>query len=309
MTRQQVEPEQPIYWLGGGSNLLITGDLPGSVVRIATTGVRKVDHHGDQIVIEAAAGEPWHPFVLYCLKQGWYGLENLSLIPGTVGASPIQNIGAYGVEISDCFDSLRAWNYQTGEIETMTARDCRFSYRDSAFKQELAGLWVVLSVRFRLSTVPQPKTGYRELDEEIDRMGQASSPSPEVISAAVCAVRSRKLPNPEVLGNAGSFFKNPRVPIAQAQTLSERFPDMPCHANQDGVKLSAAWLIDQAGWKGFRSGDAGVHEQHALVLVNYGTASGAQLLALSKDIEASVAAKFGVQLEREPVCWPASPGF
>jgi UDP-N-acetylmuramate dehydrogenase len=294
--------------MGGGSNLLMAGDFDGTVLRVALPGRRILDSTeaaAAPVIVEAAAGENWHDFVCWTLDQGLSGLENLSLIPGTVGASPIQNIGAYGVEMRERFDSLEAVDRRSGRRHRLKATDCRFGYRDSLFKQPAGEHWLILSVRFRLSPVFVPKLDYGELGGEVmarlAATGRAGAvPEARDVAAAVIAIRQRKLPDPARLGNAGSFFRNPIVDQATAESLARRWPDLPRHAVDGAVKLSAAWLIDQCGWKGHRDGDAGVHAQHALVLVNHGQASGAQLLALAARIQASVLERFGVALDPEP---------
>ena len=309
--------------LGGGTNLLLAGDFDGAVLRIALAGRRIVaeDADGASAVVEAAAGENWHDFVCWTLDQGLSGLENLSLIPGTVGASPIQNIGAYGVEMRDCFDSLEAVDRRSGERRRLPPADCSFGYRDSVFKHPTGEHWLILSVRFRLSRRFVPKLGYDALRTELalapgDETGltrsdaASSALDARAVAAAVIAIRRRKLPDPAVLGNAGSFFRNPVVSATQAAALASEHPGLPRHPAEAGtptgadglpqVKLSAGWLIDRCGWKGHREGDAGVHAQHALVLVNHGNASGAQLLGLANRIRESVRERFGVVLEAEP---------
>ena len=308
--------------LGGGSNLLLAGDFDGTVLRIALRGRRIVADEAGTVIVEAAAGENWHDFVCWTLDQGLSGLENLSLIPGTVGASPIQNIGAYGVEMRETFDSLEAVDRRSGARRRLVAEDCRFGYRDSVFKHTEGAHWLILSVRFRLSRRFEPRLDYGELRAELavaapaDGAPQAGDAGvhgakldARAVAAAVVAIRRRKLPDPAVLGNAGSFFRNPVVDAAQAEALARLHPDMPRHPADDpgsgvaqrlGVKLSAGWLIDRCGWKGVREGDAGVHERHALVLVNHGAATGEQILALAERIRASVRERFGVELAPEP---------
>lgn len=290
--------------LGGGSNLVITQDIAAPIVRIALMGIKLIERDGDSVVIEAAAGEPWHPFVRHCLAQGWFGLENLSLIPGNVGASPIQNIGAYGQEVAASITSLRAWHIQSGETRTWSNQACKFAYRDSSFKHDDGANWIILSVRFALSLVPNPQYRYADLKAYL-AAAQITDPSPMQISDAVCQIRSSKLPDPKQLGNAGSFFKNPLVPAALAKDIQTANPNAPVYDQADTAvkKLSAGWLIDQCGWKGKRLGDAGVHRDHALVLVNHGQAKGTEILALASDIQASVRERFNVQLEPEPVTW------
>lgn len=292
----------PVLWLGGGSNLLFTRDYPGLVVKLELRGVRLLEESGEDVIVEAAAGENWHDFVLHTLEQGWYGLENLSLIPGTVGASPIQNIGAYGVEAKDHIHQVVCADLERGGVElTLSKADCRFGYRDSVFKHEAAGRLLVTAVRFRLSRAPRLRTGYGDIQQELDAAGIAV-PTPQDVSDAVIRIRSSKLPNPAELGNAGSFFKNPVLPAEQAQALLARHPTLPHYPAADGkVKLAAGWLIDQCGLKGHRDGDAGVHARQALVLVNYGAASGEQMRALADKVRAEVRQRFGVELEPEPI--------
>ncbi|HLT05300.1 MAG TPA: UDP-N-acetylmuramate dehydrogenase [Pseudomonas sp.] len=292
----------PLLPIGGGSNLLLTRDQDALVLRMALRGRRVLADEGETLVVEAEAGEPWHAFVLWTLEQGLAGLENLSLIPGTVGAAPMQNIGAYGVEIKDRFVGLTALDRQSGELREFGLEDCAFGYRDSLFKRQ-NGRWLILRVRFRLSRRADPRLDYGPLRQYLSERGCAA-PTPLDVSRAVCAIRSDKLPDPAVLGNAGSFFKNPLVPAEQAAQLREQHPGLVAYPAEGGqVKLAAGWLIEQAGWKGFRDGDAGVHERQALVLVNHGQASGKELLALARRIQADIAERFGVALEIEPNVW------
>jgi UDP-N-acetylmuramate dehydrogenase len=286
--------------LGGGSNLLIAGDLTQPVLQVAIAGRRVCDADDTSVIVEAGAGESWDALVRWTLAQHAWGLENLALIPGTVGASPIQNIGAYGVELRDRFDSLDAVDLLTGTMRRFDAAECAFAYRDSVFKQADGGRWMVVSVRLRLQRRPVLSLDYGEIRDELSRAG-VLDPTPVAVADAVTAIRRRKLPDPAVLGNAGSFFKNPVVPPAQADALRRREPGLPAWPVGDQVKLSAAWMIDCCGWKGFRDGDAGVHAAHALVLVNHGSATGAQVLALARRVRDSVEARFGVRLQAEPV--------
>lgn len=289
----------PVLVLGGGSNLLLTRDVEALVLRMGSRGLRILGEEGDQVLVEAEAGEPWHPFVQWTLAQGLAGLENLSLIPGTVGAAPMQNIGAYGVEIKDVFAGLTALDRQTGALREFNLADCAFAYRDSLFKQQ-AGRWLILRVRFALRRTAQLHLEYGPVRQRLQAQG-IDSPTPSDVSRAICAIRSEKLPDPAELGNAGSFFKNPLVPVALAKRLRAEHADLVSYAAGEGqVKLAAGWLIERAGWKGFRDGDAGVHRLQALVLVNYGGASGAQLLQLAQRIQADIAARFSVHLEIEP---------
>jgi UDP-N-acetylmuramate dehydrogenase len=294
-----VAHEVPVLVIGGGSNLLLTADVPALVLRMATRGIRLLSDDGNQVVIEAEAGEPWHPFVQHTLAQGWSGLENLSLIPGTVGAAPMQNIGAYGVEIKDVFAGLTALDRQTGELRDFTLAECNFAYRDSLFKQE-PGRWLILRVRFTLTRIAHLHLEYGPVRQRLTEQG-IDHPTPTDVSQAICSIRSEKLPDPAVLGNAGSFFKNPLVPAALVAQLKGEYPDLVAYAQPDGqMKLAAGWLIERAGWKGFRDGDAGVHKLQALVLVNYGSATGLQLLNLAQRIQKDIAERFKVDLEMEP---------
>lgn len=296
----------PPFLMGGGSNLLITRDIEAPVLQIAPRGSRIVFDEGSTVLVEAMAGEPWHTFVLWTLAQGLYGLENLSLIPGFVGAAPVQNIGAYGVEIAECCDSVLAIDKLTGDSREFTNRECAFGYRDSVFKQGAEGnrdRYAITRVRFRLSRRFTPRLDYGELKGELAQAG-ISAPTAQDVSRAVIAIRSRKLPDPAKLANAGSFFKNPVVHPAAAQALRERFPAIPSYpAGKEHVKLAAGWLIEQAGWKGRRlspGSSAAVHDRHALVLVNHGGATGAELWALAQAIQKDVQQKFGILLEPEP---------
>ncbi len=293
------ERQVPLLVLGGGSNLLLTADVDALVLRMAGRGIRLLADDGQRVEIEAEAGEPWHPFVQWTLQQGFAGLENLSLIPGTVGASPVQNIGAYGVELKDCFLGLTALDRQSGEIREFDLQACAFAYRDSLFKRE-SGRWIILRVRFALSRNAALHLDYGPVRQRLAEQG-IESPNASDVSRAICAIRSEKLPDPAVLGNAGSFFKNPLVPAVLAGRLRAEYADLVAYPQADGqVKLAAGWLIEKAGWKGFRDGDAGVHRLQALVLVNYGNATGQQLLALAQRIQADIAERFGVSLEIEP---------
>lgn len=293
------ERQVPLLLLGGGSNLLLTADVEALVLRMASRGIRLLADDGQRVEIEAEAGEPWHGFVQWTLRQGFVGLENLSLIPGTVGASPVQNIGAYGVELKDCFLGLTALDRHSGEVRAFDLQDCAFAYRDSLFKRE-SGRWIILRVRFALSRNAPLHLDYGPVRQRLAEQG-IEAPNASDVSRAICAIRSEKLPDPAVLGNAGSFFKNPLVPAELAQRLQHSHADLVAYPQADGqVKLAAGWLIEKAGWKGFRDGDAGVHRLQALVLVNYGQASGQQLLALAQRIQADIAERFGVSLEIEP---------
>jgi len=293
------EHQLPLTVIGGGSNLLLTGDVQGLVLRMATRGIRILREDCIQAIVEAEAGEPWHPFVLDTLAQGIKGLENLSLIPGTVGAAPMQNIGAYGVELKDVFHSLTALDRQTGELRDFTLEECAFGCRDSVFKHEI-GRWLILRVRFALSRVERLHLEYGPVRQRLEAQG-IKEPTARDVSRAICSIRSEKLPDPAVLGNAGSFFKNPLVAASLLQKIKRKHPGVVSYPQPDGqVKLAAGWLIEQAGWKGFREGDAGVHSLQSLVLVNYGDATGEQLLNLARRVQADIAERFAVDLEMEP---------
>ncbi|POF90193.1 UDP-N-acetylmuramate dehydrogenase [Pseudomonas putida] len=291
--------ELPVLVIGGGSNLLLTGDISALVLHMASRGRRLLSEEGDRVVVEAEAGEPWHEFVQWSLAQGCSGLENLSLIPGTVGAAPMQNVGAYGVEIKDVFAGLTALDRETGELKDFSLEECGFGYRDSLFKRN-PGRWLILRVRFALSRSLHAHLDYGPVRQRLHEQGVVE-PTAQAISDAICSIRREKLPDPLELGNAGSFFKNPLVSAALGEQLRARYPGVVAYPQADGrLKLAAGWLIEQAGWKGYRDGDAGVHRLQSLVLVNYGQASGAQLHALAQKIQADIFARFGVELEMEP---------
>ena len=285
--------------LGAGSNVLFTGDYGGTVLCMRTQGRRLLGEDRGESVVQAEAGENWDEFVRWTLSQGLCGLENLSLIPGTVGASPMQNIGAYGVEIRERFAGLDAVRIADGTRRQFVAPDCEFGYRDSVFKHPRGAGWLIERVRFRLSRDSSASLGYGELREELARRGIVSA-SPAEVADTVRALRRRKLPDPAALGNAGSFFKNPVLPRQAASALLAAHPGLPHWPAGPEVKVSAAWMIERCGWKGKRESDAGVHASHALVLVNHGHASGGQILALAALIRVSVMDTFGVELEVEP---------
>jgi len=284
--------------LGGGSNVLLTQDFDGLVLHIALQGREIVGGDADHHFVRVAAGENWHQFVQWTLAQGMGGLENLSLIPGTAGAAPIQNIGAYGLEVKDVFHSLTVFDPACGVTRVMDGAACRFGYRDSVFKHEGRDL-IIVDVTFALPRRWQPNLRYAELAQALQGV---AAPTPQQVADTVMAIRRRKLPDPAVIGNAGSFFKNPVVPAAQCAALLQRHPALVHHAQPDGTeKLAAGWLIDQCGWKGRSLGAAGVYPQQALVLVNQGGATGADVVALARAIQADVQARYGVLLEPEPV--------
>lgn len=301
LRREPALASMPRLVLGGGSNMLFTRDYDGLVLHMTTTGIDIVGETGEAVIVRAAAGENWHRFVLQTIERGLPGLENLSLIPGSVGAAPIQNIGAYGAELKDCFHSLRAFDFNSGEILTLDRAACRFGYRDSIFKHELAHRAVILDVSFALPKHWQPNLRYAELAQELAARGK-NAPSAADVSAAVVAIRTRKLPDPAVIGNAGSFFKNPVVSREIRDALLARYPGLVSFPQPDGsCKLAAGWLIDQCGWKGRHAGAAGVYEKQALVLVNRGGATGREIADLAAAVQADVQQRFGVMLEPEPV--------
>ncbi|MDB5838876.1 MAG: murB [Herminiimonas sp.] len=289
----------PRLVLGGGSNILLTGDFPGLVLHMCGKGIEIIGADADATFVRVAAGENWHGFVLWTLAAGLGGLENLSLIPGTVGAAPIQNIGAYGVELQDCFHSLSAFDFGTGDVFTLDRAACEFGYRDSAFKHRWRDRAAILDVTFALPKRWRANLAYAELARELETL---AAPTAQEISAAVIAIRTRKLPDPAVIGNAGSFFKNPVVSADQRDALQLRHPNLVSHRQFDGsYKLAAGWLIDQCGWKGKAIGAAGVYDRQALVLVNRGGASGQDILHLAHMIQTDVREHFGIMLEPEPV--------
>ena len=289
----------PPLILGGGSNILFTKDYDGLVLKNNIPGIDKIKEDDEHVYIKAGAGVNWHQLVLYALTQNLGGMENLSLIPGNTGASPMQNIGAYGVEIKDIFYELEAFNLEAKTIATFNVEQCEFGYRESVFKRKYRNQFVIMNVSFRLNKKPRFNISYGAIEQELEAMG-VKELSIQSISQAVINIRRSKLPDPAVIGNAGSFFKNPEVDKSIFESLKERFPAIVGYELTNGkVKLAAGWLIEQAGWKGYRKGDAGCHAKQALVLVNYGNAKGDEIFALSQKIIASVKEKFDVQLERE----------
>jgi UDP-N-acetylmuramate dehydrogenase len=292
-------PNEDLLILGGGSNMLFTQDFEGLVLRNEIKGISVVKETAAQVFVKAGAGEVWHSFVQHCIAQNWCGLENLSLIPGSVGASPMQNIGAYGVEIKDVFHELSAFHIESGAIHTFNKAQCQFGYRESVFKRALKNQYIITDVTFALAKNPDLKTSYGAIQQELDAKG-IQNPSIRDISEAVIAIRQSKLPDPAVLGNAGSFFKNPVIDRAAFESILAKFPTISHYVlNDTEVKLAAGWLIENAGLKGFRQGSCGVHEKQALVLVNYGGSKGQQILDLSTHIIQTIKAHFGVTLERE----------
>jgi UDP-N-acetylmuramate dehydrogenase len=305
--------DAPKFVLGGGSNIVLTGDVKPLVLKVEMKGMRLVEETDKAWIVEAAAGEKWHDLVAWTLAQGWPGLENMALIPGTVGASPVQNIGAYGVELQDRFHALDAIDLTTGQSFSLDAAQCAFGYRDSVFKHEssgvnglgLAGKALITRVRFLLRKDWKPVLGYLDLERKMAETG-ISQPKAQQIFEWVCAIRQAKLPDPAVIGNAGSFFKNPTVTQDQCDDIIAREPKVVHYLLDDGrIKLAAGWLIDACGWKGKTVGNAGVYEKQALVLVNVGGAehpcTGGEVMTLAKAIQTSVYERFGIRLEPEPV--------
>lgn len=289
----------PKWILGGGSNVLFTQDVDALVIRIEIKGIEVVDEDDDQVSLRVGAGENWHAFVLHCVDKGYGGVENLSLIPGTVGAAPMQNIGAYGVEIKDIFVELEAVETATGTLRTFDATACAFGYRESVFKTTLKDQYIIASVTFRLQKKPVYNVSYGDIQKTLDEMGVLGH-SVRVISEAVIKIRQSKLPDPIQIGNAGSFFKNPEIPKSQFEALKSNFPALPGYpVGDDKVKVPAGWLIEQAGWKGYRAGEVGVHDRQALVLVHHGGGRGQQIKELAAAVQDSVEEKFGIRLTAE----------
>ena len=285
--------------LGGGSNMLFTRNFDGIVLKNELKGIEKISEDEHHYYIKSAAGEVWHELVMHCIAGNYAGIENLALIPGCVGASPMQNIGAYGVEIKDVFEELEAYHIESGELHTFNKAKCEFGYRESVFKRKLKGQYVITSVTFRLSREHKLNATYCAINDQLKNMG-VTTPCIHDISNAVIAIRSSKLPDPKQIGNAGSFFKNPVVNQSTLDSIKINYPDVPSYPAETGqVKLAAGWLIEKAGWKGFTENKYGVHKLQALVLVNYGGASGKEIYDLSTRILEDVFEKFGVQLERE----------
>lgn len=295
----QASAQEQRLILGGGSNILFTKDVDGWVLKNEISGIELIKEDDDFVYVRAGAGVNWHAFVLYCIERNWAGVENLSLIPGNTGASPMQNIGAYGVEIKEVMEELEAYHIQDHANVLFSNKDCGFGYRESVFKRKYRNQFVILNVTYKLRKQPVFNISYGAIREELEAMG-VKELSIKAVSDAVIRIRSSKLPDPKQIGNAGSFFKNPTVTKQRYDELKSQYPLLVGYTNADGtVKLAAGWLIEQCGWKGYRKGDAGCHAKQALVLVNYGTAKGMEVLALSEEIVQSVQQKFGVALERE----------
>lgn len=295
-----VGSKKDLFILGGGSNMLLTQDIQKLVVHVNLKGKAIIEENEDFVIVKAQAGENWHEFVLWCIDQGFGGIENLSLIPGNVGTTPIQNIGAYGVEIKDTLFSCEALNRKTLQIETFTNAQCQFDYRESVFKNELKEQYIITAVLFQLTKKNHAvSTTYGAIETELSKQN-IQNPTLKDVSNAVIAIRQSKLPDPKELGNSGSFFKNPIISKEAYEKAKALHPDMPHYVvSENSVKVPAGWLIEQAGFKGKRFGDAGVHKNQALVLVNYGTATGREVVALSQLIQQTILAQFGIAIEAE----------
>jgi len=289
-----------IFILGGGSNMLLTKDIKKPVVQINIKGIKIVSQDENYVLVEAMAGENWHEFVLWAIANNFGGIENLSLIPGNVGAAPIQNIGAYGVEIKDVFHSCKALNIRTLEIKTFTKEDCDFGYRESIFKKKKKGKYVIVSVQLKLTSYNHKiRTSYGAIQSELNKKN-ITNPTVSDVSQAVITIRKSKLPDPKEIGNSGSFFKNPVVTKTFFEKIQTQHPEMPFYpVSEEEIKIPAGWLIEQIGFKGKRFGDAGVHQKQALVLVNYGNATGTEIYNLAKNIQQIVFKKFGIKIEME----------
>jgi UDP-N-acetylmuramate dehydrogenase len=291
--------DRKLLVLGGGSNILLTGDFKGMVIKVNLRGLDVIREDENHVWVKAMAGEKWHDFVVYCVNRNYAGVENLSLIPGCVGAAPMQNIGAYGSEIKDTFEELFAIEIESGKLVKFNNKDCGFAYRESVFKNELKGKYIIISTTFKLSKNPNLNTTYGAIQETLNKKG-ITNPSIKEVSEAVIAIRQSKLPDPKELGNSGSFFKNPEISVDKFNSLKIQFADLPGYPTKPGmVKIAAGWLIEQCGWKGKVVGNTGAHKNQALVLVNYGDAKGEEILALAKAIQDSVKEKFGIQITPE----------
>jgi UDP-N-acetylmuramate dehydrogenase len=289
----------PKWVLGGGSNVLLTKDINALVLRIEIDGIKVVSEEDNELSIKVGAGEKWHEFVLYCVENSYAGVENLSLIPGTVGVAPMQNIGAYGVEIKDIFQELEAVDVQSGTTRRFNASECGFGYRESVFKRALKDQYIITSVTFRLQKTPDFHVSYGDIQKTLEEM-KVEKLSIKAVSDAVIQIRQNKLPDPAQIGNAGSFFKNPEISKQQFDALKEKYPALPGYVmNADTMKVPAGWLIEQAGWKGYREGAVGVHARQALVLVHYGGGTGDEIKVLSQKVQASVEAAYGIRLTAE----------
>jgi len=288
---------EPLLIIGEGSNILFTGDFKGTVIFSRIEEIKVEDKHPRYIIVSVGAGVKWDYFVEWCVSNGYGGVENLSLIPGLTGAAPVQNIGAYGMEVKETITKVKTISIANGSVREFSNEECMFGYRDSIFKRYLKNKFLVTKVFFKLSTIPSFKLDYGILKKEVLKLGEVNLAN---VRQAVINIRSRNLPDPRIFGNAGSFFKNPVVSMTEANKIIRKYPDIPnYHDDSGGIKLAAGWMIEQCGWKGKRMGDAGIHDRQALVLVNYGNATGRELLALSEKVRQSVQEKFGILLERE----------
>lgn len=298
-----IDYPRPWRVLGGGSNLLLAELTAGTVLKNSIKGISLLEENENSVVVRVGSGENWHAFVMFAVGRGWAGIENLALIPGTVGAAPIQNIGAYGVEVKDAIKEVELWLFNENRFETISNVDCKFDYRDSIFKSELKGRFFICAVTFQLSKIPKFHMEYGAIKEELELM--KCSVSLSSIAQAVMNIRRSKLPDPNILGNAGSFFKNPSISAGLFAELKKRFPLLPGYPGtiNSSIKVSAAWLIEQCGWKGFKAEHVGVHDKQALVLVNFGDGTGVEIWQLSETILLSVQEKFGILLEREVQVW------
>ncbi|MEJ5104389.1 UDP-N-acetylmuramate dehydrogenase [Chryseobacterium sp. MYb328] len=294
------EKSLPLLLLGGGSNILLTKDFDGLAIQLNLKGISEEDLNENEILVTAKAGENWHEFVMYCLNKNYGGLENLSLIPGNVGTSPMQNIGAYGMEIKDVFVNCQVLDLENLELKNFNLEECRFGYRDSIFKQEGKGRYIILEVTFKLTKKDHRiKTEYGAITSELEKMG-IENPSIQDVSKAVITIRQSKLPDPKIIGNAGSFFKNPTIPLVQFETLKSKFDNIQGYPNGNVVKVPAGWLIEQCGWKGKQIGNVASHKLQSLVIINAtGDATGKEIFDFSTEIINSVKDKFGIELERE----------
>ena len=291
------DTDEPYYILSGGNNVLFTEDYPGTILHPVSRGLTLLERTADRVVVRVAGGEEWDDFVGWAVSHGYGGVENLSLIPGYVGAAPVQNIGAYGAEAAQTIREVEVYLPKQNEVKRLDRQACRFAYRDSLFKRELKGQAIILSVTFELSLHPTFNLGYGDLKARVEAFGEVTLSR---VREAVMAIRREKLPDPAILGNAGSFFKNPVVPVSVAETLRQTYPDMPVYGvDETRVKLAAGWLIDRCGWKGRRMGPVGVHDRQALVLVNHGGATGRQVMELARTIQQDVRQRFGVEIETE----------
>ncbi|HRP89333.1 MAG TPA: UDP-N-acetylmuramate dehydrogenase [Edaphocola sp.] len=299
LLKENTPGDFPILVLGGGSNMLFIHELKYWVIKNEIKGIKLLREDKEYGWFKVGAGEIWHDFVLNTIEKGFSGIENLSLIPGTVGAAPIQNIGAYGVEVKQSIEKVHYWDLENKVFKSFNNQECKFGYRDSVFKRHLKGKFIITAVEFKLSKTPKVNVSYGNIKDELEKIG-ITNPTTKDISNAVIAIRQAKLPDPKVVGNAGSFFKNPEVENDVFNTIKSTNPNVPGYVITSNItKIPAAWLIEQCGWKGFREGDYGVHPKQPLVLVNYGNANGQQIFNLSEKIIQSVKQKFGISLERE----------